>query len=182
MKRRFVFAAASLAASLVLISMPSQAKTVKACEEEWKANKAAIQASGKKKVEFVAECRAETAAAEPTAQAQAPQPAPRQTAAPKEQAPAQQPAPRETNTAEQPRPAPAPRRTAKASLSVGEYASEAEAKAHCPGDDVVWANTRSKIYHFAGTADYGRTKMGAYMCERETASAGIRAAKNERRR
>jgi hypothetical protein len=175
---------ALIAASLVLITSPSQAKTAKACEEEWKANKAAIQASGKKKVEFIAGCRAETATAAPTTEAPAAQPAPRQTtAAPKEQAPAQQPAPQETTAAEQPKSAPAARRrTAKASLTAGEYASEVEAKAHCPGESVVWANTRSKIYHFAGTADYGRTKMGAYMCEKETASAGIRAAKNERRR
>ena len=48
---------AVLAASL-LISSPSSAKTVKACEDEWKANKSTIQASGKKKTDFMTECRA----------------------------------------------------------------------------------------------------------------------------
>jgi hypothetical protein len=37
-------------------------KTAKACEDEWKAGKATIQASGKKKKDFIAECRTGTAA------------------------------------------------------------------------------------------------------------------------
>jgi hypothetical protein len=31
--------------------------------------------------------------------------------------------------------------------------------------DVVWVNTKSNIYHFAGRRDYGNTKQGAYMCQ-----------------
>jgi hypothetical protein len=46
-------------------------------------------------------------------------------------------------------------------------------------DTVVWVNLRSRIYHFSGTHNYGNTKSGAYMCESETAAAGMRAAKNE---
>jgi len=38
---------------------------------------------------------------------------------------------------------------------------------HCPGDTVVWANTRSHIYHFRGTSYYGNTASGAYMCEQD---------------
>ena len=45
---------------------------------------------------------------------------------------------------------------------------------------VVWANLDSKIYHFSGNKNYGNTKSGAYMCEKETAAAGVRAAKNEK--
>jgi hypothetical protein len=67
-------------------------------------------------------------------------------------------------------------------LKAGQFASEAEAKASCPGDTVVWANTGTKVYHHAGTAGYGTTKRGAYMCEKDTAAAGIRAAKNEKRK
>jgi hypothetical protein len=44
----------------------------------------------------------------------------------------------------------------------------------------VWANTKSKIYHFGGHRAYGNTKAGAYMCQNDTAAAGIRAAKNEK--
>jgi hypothetical protein len=74
-----------------------------------------------------------------------------------------------------------PRRTARKvnSDNIGQYATEAQAKAHCAGELVVWANTRSKIYHFSGTRNYGNTKYGAYMCEEESVSAGMRAAKNE---
>jgi hypothetical protein len=43
----------------------------------------------------------------------------------------------------------------------------------------VWVNLTSKIYHFSGTRSYGNTKHGAYMCEHDTAAAGMRAAKNE---
>jgi hypothetical protein len=44
----------------------------------------------------------------------------------------------------------------------------------------VWANIPSRVYHFYGTHNYGHTKSGAYMCERDTAAAGYRVAKNEK--
>jgi hypothetical protein len=133
----------------------AQQKTAKACDEEWKANKTTIQASGKKKKEFIAECRAGT----PTTTDR-----PATTTAP---APTQKAAP-----------APAPTRTGQASKA-GQYGTEAAAKSHCPADTVVWANTNSNVYHYAGTHNYGTTKSGTYMCEGETAAAGVRAAKNE---
>ncbi len=75
----------------------------------------------------------------------------------------------------------APKRVRAApSSKAGQFASEAEAKASCPEDNVVWANTGTKVYHHAGTANYGTTKRGAYMCEKTAASAGVRAAKNEK--
>jgi hypothetical protein len=61
-----------------------------------------------------------------------------------------------------------------------QYSTEALAWAHCPTETVVWANTRSNIYHFRGTDNYGTTKRGAYMCERDALAGGIRAAKNEK--
>jgi len=76
---------------------------------------------------------------------------------------------------------PAPKKTRAASaLKAGQFASESEAKASCPGDTVVWVNTGTKVYHHAGTSSYGTTKRGAYMCEKNTAAAGFRAAKNEK--
>jgi DNA uptake protein ComE-like DNA-binding protein len=62
------------------------------------------------------------------------------------------------------------------------YGSSTAAAAHCPKDLVVWANTESKVYHFAGSANFGTTKTGAFMCERDARDAGLRAALNEKRR
>jgi endonuclease G, mitochondrial len=73
----------------------------------------------------------------------------------------------------------APGATASATTGAG-YGSEAEAKQRCPGEAVVWVNMRSHVYHFAGSSFYGNTKNGAYMCEKDTVSAGFRSAKNER--
>lgn len=76
---------------------------------------------------------------------------------------------------------PAPKKVRAApALKSGQFANESEAKASCPGDTVVWVNTGTKVYHHAGSASYGKTKRGAYMCEKETAAAGFRAAKNEK--
>ncbi len=83
-----------------------------------------------------------------------------------------------------------PKRACRPSLSNGyncegqagadQYSTEMLAWTHCPNDTVVWANTASDIYHFRGTANYGTTKAGAYMCEQESRNAGMRAAKNEK--
>ena len=62
----------------------------------------------------------------------------------------------------------------------GQFAAEAEAKAHCPSDTVVWLNTKSHKYHYAGHKSYGTTKQGAYMCEADAKAAGNAAAKGEK--
>ena len=73
-----------------------------------------------------------------------------------------------------------PRRPpAAAATGAGQFAAEAEAKAHCPSDTVVWLNTKSHKYHFAGHKSYGTTKQGAYMCEADAKAAGNAAAKGE---
>jgi hypothetical protein len=85
----------------------------------------------------------------------------------------------------------APERGCRRSLSNGfkcppasqaaenQYTTERQAWSHCPSDTVVWANTRSNIYHFRGTQNYGSTVAGAYMCEHDAIADGMRAAKNE---
>ena len=45
----------------------------------------------------------------------------------------------------------------------------------------MWVNLDSKIYHYSSYRNYGQTKSGAFMCEKDTATAGFRAAKNEKR-
>jgi hypothetical protein len=65
-------------------------------------------------------------------------------------------------------------------VGANQYSTEALAQLHCPTQTVVWANTRSDIYHFRGDNNYGTTKRGAYMCERDALAGGIRAAKDEK--
>src|SRR5437016_5950699 len=60
--------------ALAFIPAAAQQKTVKQCNDEWTASKAAIQAGGKTKKAFVAECRGQAAtdaapAAQPAARA-----------------------------------------------------------------------------------------------------------------
>jgi hypothetical protein len=74
---------------------------------------------------------------------------------------------------------PKPKKTAAATTGADQFAAEAEAKAHCPSDTVVWLNTKSHKYHFAGNKSYGTTKQGAHMCEAEAKAAGNAAAKGE---
>ena len=64
--------------------------------------------------------------------------------------------------------------------SANQFTTERQAWAQCPTDTVVWANTRSNVYHFRGTYNYGNTKAGAYMCEQDSLAEGMRAAKNEK--
>jgi hypothetical protein len=138
-------------------------KTVKACEDEWRANKAANQKAGITEKAYVEKCRASSTAAAPKAMPAAAAPAKKKAAAPM-----------------------APAKTAARAPTTGkpsganQYAAEMQAKAHCPRDTVVWANLDSKIYHFAGHGDYGHTKAGAYMCEKDATGQGMRAAKNEK--
>ena len=61
----------------------------------------------------------------------------------------------------------------------GEYTTELAARARCPSDTVVWVNTPSRVYHYAGTHYYGHTKRGAFMCEADARAAGNRAARKE---
>jgi hypothetical protein len=140
-----------------------QAKTVKECTAEWRAAKDDFQAKGVTQKAYVADCRAgkttenpESAPATPAAVPPAPQASP-------------PPTRRATPTV-----APAPSGT-------DQFTTEAEAKARCSSDLVVWVNLKSRIYHFSGTKNYGNTKEGVYMCEKDATGQGNRASKTEKR-
>jgi hypothetical protein len=152
-------------------------KTAKACTEEWRADKAGFQAKGITEKAYVADCRAGTASAPAAVPAPAPTAA-APTPSPATVAPA---APRPTAASPTQAPAAPTARTApsRSPSAAGQFATEAQAKATCPADTIVWVNLTSKIYHFSGTHNYGTTKNGAYMCEKDTAAQGMRAAKNE---
>jgi hypothetical protein len=168
------FALALCGAVGLIAAMPSaqaQQKTEKACIEEWRAKKAADPTFKTLQKDYVPGCRKPAAAAPAKPAA----PAATAPAAPATAAPARQTAPVPAATA--PKQAPAP---AAATTGANQFTSEALAKARCPSDTVVYVNLNSKIYHFAGHKDYGTLKRGAYMCEKDTAGAGARAAKNEK--
>ena len=149
---------------------PTTQKSAKDCLAEWRADKAGMQARGMTEKAYVDQCRG---GAEPTVAAPvAPKPPVGTTA------PAAPPAP--APTAQKPAPSTVARPSAPTEAQSGEYAEEGQAKAHCPGDTVVWANLSSKIYHFSGGKTYGATKRGAYMCEKEAITAQYRASKNEK--
>ena len=138
---------------------------MKVCGEQWQAAKAAGTTSDETWQQFLAQCRAQQGGSA----AQAPTPAPTMHTVPAA-----------------PAPAPANYGSAPAATSTGEFTSDQQARAHCPSDTVVWVNTRSHVYHFAGTSYHGRnyygnTKEGAYMCEADARAAGDRAASDEHR-
>jgi hypothetical protein len=57
------------------------------------------------------------------------------------------------------------------------FSTEAAAQASCSTDSVVWANTKSKIFHLTGTATYGKGKNGTYMCETDATAEGFKGTK-----
>ena len=180
--RRSVFqilVAGGIAGIMAMSAAAAFAKTVKECDAEYAANKEAIKASGQKKADYVAACRAGTTApvatpaTAPVTPASAPVAPATPAAAP---APVITPTPKATAAA---KPAPAPAKPA-AATAAGGFATDAEARARCPSDTVVWVNTKSHVYHFAGTHNYGTTEHGTYMCEADAKAAGDRAAENEK--
>ena len=169
---RVALSALFFAGALGLASTgPMQAQSImKQCGDEWKAAKANNATNGMKWPEFLKQCRTEKEGAATPAAAPAAAPAP----APAPLAPA--PAP-----TYQPKPKPM---QAARPTGAGQFSSEAEAKARCPGDTVVWVNTKGKshTYHYAGTRWYGTTKQGAYMCEADAGAAGYHASKSRTER
>jgi hypothetical protein len=146
---------AALIAAGVFISAPVRAESVmKECGKEWSAAKEAKTQGTQTWPEFLKDCKTRHAAAAPAA---APAPAPT--------------------------PTPTPTKMSKAapeSAGAGEFKTEGEAKGHCPTDTVVWVNTKSHKYHYAGHRSYGTTKHGAYMCETDAKAAGDIGAKGEK--
>ena len=69
------------------------------------------------------------------------------------------------------------RPSAPTNLASNQFSEEGAAKSHCAGDPVVWVNlSGSKAYHVSGDKYYGKTKTGAYMCQKEADQSGYHAA------
>lgn len=76
------------------------------------------------------------------------------------------------------KPAKVKKPTTASKSTAGRFKTEAEAKASCPMDTVVWASSKSKAYHLTTSKLYGKTKSGAYECKKTADAAGYHAAKN----
>jgi hypothetical protein len=168
--------AATIAFGVALVSSTAaNAESVmKTCATQWKQAEAAGTTGGQTWPQFLSQCRTrESASAAPSSGAFAPAPAP--APAPATQSgslfPWWQPS--------APASAPASNAGAPSAPRPGEYTTELQARASCPSDTVVWVNTPSRVYHYAGTHYYGHTKRGAYMCEADARAAGNRAARKE---
>jgi hypothetical protein len=174
MRMEFVATLFSVLVGCLVASRPAlaQQKTVKECQSAWQADKAGNQAKGITEKAYVDQCRAGvgSAATQPAATPAAPKPAPTvaapvsPTSKPAVAPPAVKPAPAAATTL----------------AGANQFSTEVQAKTRCPVDTVVWANPTSKIYHFSGHKDYGTTKEGAYMCEKDAIGQGVRAARNEK--
>lgn len=67
--------------------------------------------------------------------------------------------------------------SAPTNLASNQFPEEGAAKSHCAGEPVVWVNlSGSKAYHMSGDKFYGKTKTGAYMCQKEADQSGYHAA------
>ena len=161
-------------------SFAQQTKTAAQCNADYAANKPAIQAAKVKKKDFVASCRAGNEVIPGAAAAPAPA-APPIAAAPAPVAPAKPAAPANTGFFGRKKASPVARTPSTgAPIAANQFASQAQAEGRCPGATVVWVNTKSGVYHFAGSRNFGTTKAGAYMCEADATAAGDRASKTEK--
>jgi hypothetical protein len=157
---------------------PSAGQSVmKLCASQWKDAKAAGTTGGQTWPQYLAQCRTRQSSAASPSGGFAPAPAPAPASAPASQSgslfPWWQPsAPAST---------PASKVGAPSALQAGQYTTELAARARCPSDTVVWANTPTRIYHYSGTRYYGQTRRGAYMCEADARAAGYRATRNRQR-
>ena len=164
---RIALSAFLFAGALGLASTgPVQAQSImKQCGDEWKAAKANNTTNGMEWREFLKQCRDQKEGA--AAPAAAPVANPVSVPASIAPAPSYLPKPKPTQAA---RP-----------TNAGEFSTEPQAKGRCPGDTVVWVNTKGKshTYHYSGSRWYGTTKQGAYMCEADAGAAGYHASKSK---
>jgi hypothetical protein len=70
-------------------------------------------------------------------------------------------------------------KSASAKLPGDEKFTTANAAAeHCPNDTVVWSTlSKSRVFHLSDSKYYGKTRHGAYLCEKDAVAAGYHASK-----
>ncbi len=60
---------------------------------------------------------------------------------------------------------------------VQHFSTLADAQKTCGTDTVVWANMHANVYHLSSSRWFGKTKKGAYFCEKIVTKAGLHASK-----
>ncbi len=167
----FPMVAAVAPAPATASNVGSGQSVMRLCASQWKDAKAAGTTGGQSWPQFLAQCRTRQGSAAAPSGGFAPAPAPAQ--APASQSGSLFPWWQQS--------APASPSGATATPRAGEYTTELAARARCPSDTVVWANTPTRIYHYSGTRYFGHTRNGAYMCEADARAAGYRASRNRQR-
>jgi hypothetical protein len=165
--------AAAILAFGLSVGAPNSAhaeSVMKACASQWKQ---AGTTGGQTWPQFLAQCRTRQGSAAAPSGGFAPAPPVAPAPAPASQSGSLFPWWQQSAPASAPGAPTAPR--------AGEYTTELAARARCPSDTVVWANTPSRIYHYSGTRYYGQTRRGAYMCEADARAAGYRATRSRQR-
>jgi hypothetical protein len=151
------------------------------CAIEWKQAKANGTTGGKSWKEFFDQCGVDQNGLSRSISLTPAEPKPAADAAVAAPAtPAAAPAPVAAATDAAPVVTAAPIPKPKSMLAAGQFTTEADAKAKCPSDEVVWVNTATKKFHFAGKDGYGKSKKGAYMCEADATAAGAHPSKNDK--
>jgi hypothetical protein len=182
-----ILGAGAVGAMIAFGGAQAFAKTAEQCNAEYAGQKAALDAAGTKQADFVASCLAAAAASATPILSKTKQECAAEYAANKPaiaaggQTKAAFDADCRAGTERIPTASAPAAAVAKPKPMAAPSATEAELKAKCPSDAIVWVNAKSGVYHFAGTHDYGAAKQGSYMCEMDAKAAGDHAAKNEKR-
>ncbi len=169
----FPWSQPSAPASATASNVGGGQSVMKLCASQWKDAKAAGTTGGLSWPQFLGQCRTRQGSAAAPSGGFAPAPAPAPASAPAQQSGSLFPWWQQS--------APASTAGATAAPRAGEYTTELAARARCPSDTVVWANTPSRIYHYSGTRYFGHTRNGAYMCEADARAAGYRASRSRQR-
>jgi hypothetical protein len=167
----FPWSQPSAPASATASTVGAGQSVMRLCASQWKDAKAAGTTGGQSWPQFLAQCRTRQGSPATPSGGFATTPAPVPAAA--SQSGSLFPWWQQS--------APASAQGAPTAPRVGEYTTELAARARCPSDTVVWANTPSRIYHYSGTRYYGQTRRGAYMCEADARAAGYRATRSRQR-
>jgi len=169
----FPWSQSSAPASATASNVGTGRSVMRVCASQWKDAKAAGTTGGQSWPQFLAQCRTRQGSAAAPSGGLAPASAPAPAPAPASQSGSLFPWWQQS--------APASTAGATATPRAGEYTTELAARARCPSDTVVWANTPTRIYHYTGTRYFGHTRNGAYMCEADARAAGYRASRNRQR-